>query len=136
YFLTGGRKLESALYKLTYTGEAATKIRDLPENTEGATERDLRKELEVLHLQRAADKMDFILENLDHPDRFTRFAARIAMENQEYELWKDEITNKTPPLKTIALAISIARHGVDVDRLRALDTLLNIQWTTLPESQQ
>lgn len=136
YFLTGGRELESALYKLTYTGEESGKILDLPENIEGANERNLRKELEVLHVQREADKIDFILENLDHPDRFTRFAARIAMENQEYGLWKNEIYNSKSPLKTIALAISIARHGTDVDRLHSLDTLLEINWTTLPESQK
>ena len=136
YFLTGGRELESALYKLTYTGDESSEILNLSENVEGSAERNLRKELEVLHVQREADKIDFILENLDHPDRFTRFASRIAMENQEYGLWKNEIYNSKSPLKTIALAISIARHGTDVDRLRSLDTLLEINWITLPESQQ
>ncbi|HLT51172.1 MAG TPA: c-type cytochrome [Arenibacter sp.] len=136
YFLTGGRRLESGLYKLTYTGKKSTEMLSLPENMEGMAERNLRKELEVLHIQKAADKIDFILENLDHPDRFTRFAARIAMENQEYDFWKNEIYDSTSPLKTIAFSISIARHGIDTDRLRAFDTLLGIDWTTLAESQQ
>ncbi|MCM4167123.1 heme-binding protein [Arenibacter sp. H213] len=136
YFLTGGRRLESALYKLTYTGEESTEIRNLTENIQGAAERNLRRELEVLHEQKAADKIDFIIENLDHPDRFTRFAARIAMENQDYSIWKNEIYNSKSPLKTIVLAISIARHGTDVDRFRVLDKLLEINWSSLPESQQ
>jgi putative heme-binding domain-containing protein len=136
YFLTGGRRLESALYKLTYTGEQSSVIQNLEENSEGKNERKLRKELEALHGRKASDKIDFIIKNLDHEDRFTRFSARVAMEHQDYDLWKNEISKSATPLKTITLSLSIARHGDDADRKKALNTLLDIDWTSLIESQK
>jgi hypothetical protein len=93
YFLTGGRRLESALYKLTYKGDRPSEVLVLSENEEGKAERDLRKELEVFHLEKDQSKINFILENIGHPDRVTRFSARIAMENQDYSLWGNEIVH-------------------------------------------
>ncbi len=136
YFLTGGRKLESALYKLTYTGEKSSDILSLNQNSKGKKKRKFRKKLEALHGKRVSDKINFIIKNLDHSDRFTRYAARVALEHQEYILWKNEISKRTTPLKTIALSLSIARLGNDTDRLSALDILLNIDWTDLEESQK
>lgn len=136
YFLTGGRRLESALYKLTYTGEEPTEILTVSENSRGKKPRELRKNLEVLQTEKAADKIDFIVNNLDNSDRFIRFSARVAMENQDLGLWKNEIANKTTPLKTIALSISLARHGNDKDRVNALNALLEINWEGLEESQK
>jgi putative heme-binding domain-containing protein len=136
YFLTGGRRLESALYKLTYTGEDPSEIITFDENSRGKKQRALRKELEVFQSEKAGDKMDFILNNLDNDDRFTRFSARVAMENQELALWKNEISNKATPLKTIALSLSIARHGDDSDRENALKALLEINWQSLGEAQK
>ena len=63
------------------------------------------QKLEALHIKKDSDQLDFILENLDHSDRFTRFAARIALENQDYNLWKDKIKEDNTSLKTIVLAL-------------------------------
>ena len=136
YFLTGGRRLESALYKLTYTGERSSELITLAENKNGKKFRKLRKELEVLHSQKDPNKIDFIAKNLDNSDRFTRYAARVALEHQDYNHWKDEIGNKTTPLKTITISLAIARHGNDDDRNKALKALLEINWTSLVESQK
>jgi putative heme-binding domain-containing protein len=136
YFLTGGRNLESNLYKLSYKGERSTEIITLAENTKGKAERELRKELEQYHTQKAPDKLDFILKNLDHPDRFTRFSARIALENQAYDLWKTQINTSTSTLKTIVLAIATARNGTDADRMNALTKLLAFDWKQLDQSRQ
>ena len=136
YFITGGRRLESALYKLSYNGEEPAEIKELLENKKGKKFRKLRKELEVFHDKNDSGKIGFILKNLNHKDRFIRYAARIALEHQDYELWKDEITHTKDPIKTIALSIAIARHGNDAERKNALSTLLNIEWTRLIESQK
>ena len=136
YFLTGGRRLESVLYKLTYQGDRPSQVIQLSENEEGKQERTLRKELEVYHLKKDQSKINFILENIDHADRVTRFSARIAMENQDYSLWKKEIANSSSIVKTIALAIATARHGDDTDKLKALKKLFETKLSSLEESQQ
>jgi putative heme-binding domain-containing protein len=136
YFLTGGRRLESALYKLTYKGDRPSEVLVLSENEEGKAARALRKELEVYHLEKDQGKINFILENIGHADRVTRFSARIALENQDYSLWKNEIENSSSTLETIALSIATARHGDDANKLKALNKLLEIDWATLTESQQ
>ena len=136
YFLTGGRRLESGLYRVSYSGERNVELKNLKENNVGKANRDLRKSLEVFHGKKAANKIEFMLDNLSHEDRHIRFAARIALENQDYELWKGEISNSTSVLKTINLALSIARHGDDQDRINALNTLLEIDWAKLPESEK
>ncbi|MET2986101.1 hypothetical protein [Aureibaculum conchae] len=136
YFLTGGRRLESALYKLSYVGNTSTNEIEFVQNTEGKREREFRQKLEALHAKKDADQLDFILENLDHSDRFTRFAARVALENQDYNLWKDKIKEDNTSLKTIVLALSTARFGDDIDRLNALNKVLTIDWSALTDANK
>lgn len=136
YFLTGGRRLESALYKLTYTGADNTNEIQLAQNEEGKSERAFRQKLELLHSKKSPDQIDFILDNLDHSDRFTRFSARIALENQDYQLWKDKIEKEGSSLKTILFSLSVARIGNDEDRLRALNKVLTIDWSALTDAEK
>lgn len=136
YFLTGGRRLESSLYKLTYTGKLDKKVVAKTENTSGAKERSLRKELEALHQKSSPDKVSFILGHLDNEDRFIRYAARVALEHQDFNLWNAEISKESSPLKTIGLALAIARHGEEEDRLNALKATLGIKWDALDESRK
>ena len=136
YFLMGGRRLESALYRVTYNGERNAEIKELTENRKGKGDRELRKELEVLHTKKAPDQMEFIIDNLDNNDRFIRYAARVAMENQDYELWRDEIEKSASVLKTVNLSLSIARHAEDPDRIAALNALMEIDWINLSEAEK
>ncbi len=136
YFLTGGRRLESGMYRVTYVGGESSDLADLVEDTKGKEDRELRRRLESLHTSAAGSDLDFIVSNLDHKDRFIRYAARIALEHQDYNKWKGELTKKNSVLKTVALSLSIARHGKDADRKQALDALLGINWEKLPESQK
>ena len=136
YFLTGGRRLESGLYRVSYSGERNAELQNLKENKAGQADRVLRKSLEVFHTEKASNKIEFILDNLNHEDRHIRYAARIALENQDYELWKNEIGNSATVLKTINIALSIARHGDDPARINALNTLLDIDWKNLSESEK
>ncbi len=136
YFLTGGRRLESKLYRLKYEGDKPNEVIQLAEHEGGKKERSLRKELEVLHTKKDASKIDFILSNIDHEDRFTRFAARTALEQQDYNLWKNEINKNKSHNSTIALSIAIARSGNDSDKENALNKLVEIDWTSFEESKK
>ncbi|MBJ6369259.1 c-type cytochrome [Snuella sedimenti] len=136
YFLTGGRRLESGFYRVKYEGTLHSEILNLKERSKGKKQRRLRQQLEALHLKPSETKLPFILKYLDHEERFIRFAARIALEHLDYELWKDKIQQKYSITKTIALAIAIARHGNDIDRLKAMDIILAIDWSTLKPTEK
>ncbi|WP_339839513.1 c-type cytochrome [uncultured Maribacter sp.] len=136
YFLTGGRRLESGLYRVTYEGDLPSEILELKERSDGKKLRDLRKELEVLHVSPSAEQVPFIVKNLDYKDRAIRFSARVALEHLDYAHWKDEIKKDNSSGASVGLALAIARHGDDAARVEALNTLVEIDWQSLEESKK
>jgi putative heme-binding domain-containing protein len=88
YFMTGGRRLESDVYRVYY-GEPIKnkKVREPKIPEEGL----LRRELEALHFTNSAvedeEKMALIVKNLGHRDRFVQYAARVALEHQPADQW-------------------------------------------------
>lgn len=131
YFLTGGRRLESALYKLTYTGKLNNEVKKLTQNELGKNERNLRKKIERFQTIKNPNQIDFLIENLDHEDRYIRFSSRVALENQDVDIWKDKVTQDASVLRKIALVLAIAHQGEDKDRAMALQSLTELDWTSL-----
>ena len=136
YFCTGGRDLESGFYKLSYEGELVHEIVSVPANIKGKKERAVRQDLEQLHAKQSPDQLDFIIKYLDHNDRYLRYSARIALENQDYNLWKNNLDRKSSFQKTIAYSLAIARHGQDKDRISTLETLLNKSHSKLSDHEK
>ncbi|MCL6265757.1 c-type cytochrome [Flagellimonas myxillae] len=131
YFLTGGRRLESALYKITYTGKLNNEVKQPTPNKLGEKERNLRKNIESYQTIKSPGHIDFLVENLDHEDRYIRFSSRVALENQDVDKWKHKVAEEKRVLRKIALAIAIAHQGEDSDRVVALQTLMELDWTAL-----
>lgn len=136
YFLTGGRRLESGLYRVTYEGGLPSEVLELKERSEGKKLRDLRKELEVLHVNPSVDQIPFIVQHLGHTDRAIRFSARVALEHLDYAHWKDEIKKDNPFEVSVGLALAIAHHSDDAAKVEALKTLAGIEWQSLEESKK
>ncbi|WP_431121416.1 c-type cytochrome [Flagellimonas flava] len=131
YFLTGGRRLESALYKLTYTGALNNEVKIPVPNELGKNERSLRKKIESFQSIKSPDQIDFLVENLDHEDRYIRFSSRVALENQDVAIWKHKIVEDESVLRKTALAIAIGHQGEDNDRVEALKALMKLDWADL-----
>src|SRR5690606_15890709 len=96
YFMIGGRRLESELYRVHYTDEISDERRtltaeDLPE------EHRIRRELEAYHVGPKAGALDFAWPYLKHDDRFIQYAARIAVEHQPVSEWRDKALNEKDP---------------------------------------
>lgn len=108
YFTAGGRRGDSALYRVSYYGvneKTAPEIEPLNDLAK------LRKELETLHIPDApADKLDFIWENLGHDDRFIRFAARVALEHQPTPSYAKKAKEETDAMTRIMAGLALARH--------------------------
>lgn len=112
YFMTGGRRLESDLYRVYYGGDIDSNEKkpllaaDLPE------EAKLRKQLEEFHFDGApASALDLAWPNLKHKDRHVQYAARIVVEHQPLASWKAKALAEKDPATLTQLMIAMARHA-------------------------
>ena len=135
YFATGGRRLASGLYRVTYTGSEDSSPAPLP-TTAAQAARDLRHELEMLHGNPDPGSLGKIWTSLSHQDRFIRYAARIALENLPVSSWSTRLSKESDPNTITEAAIALAHQGSASDKALALDALHRISWTQLSEDQQ
>ncbi|GAB3640920.1 c-type cytochrome [Spirosoma arcticum] len=132
YFMTGGRRLESDLYRVYYAGSEAT-TSQAPALT---AEHKLRTSLEKYHEGPNAEAIAAAWPNLNHPDRFVRYAARIAVEHQPVAQWQEKALAETDPQRSIQAMVALARQGNTDVKSKAINSLLKINYDKLPESQQ
>jgi putative heme-binding domain-containing protein len=111
YFVTGGRTTASRLYRVRHTGEQNMGTpRTLLANREP---RALRHLLERYHDGGAGglEAVEFSWPHLCHADRAIRYAARLAIENQPFELWRERVFSEKNPRAAIHASIALCRHG-------------------------
>lgn len=134
YFLTGGRRLESDLYRVYY-GDNTTNTEKLapPELTDL---QKLRRQLETYHGAPKADAIAFAWPYLKHEDRFIRYAARIAVEHQPVSEWEGKALAEKDPVTLTGAAIALAREGSADLKDKILTALTAIDYTQLSEPQQ
>lgn len=132
YFLTGGRRLESDLYRVYYSGNEATTA-PTPNLT---AEHKLRTSLEKYHEGANPGAVAAAWPNLNHADRFVRYAARIAVEHQPVAQWQDKAIAETDPVRATQAIVALARQGSADLKSKAIATLLKIDYNKLSESQQ
>ena len=130
YFATGGRRLESDLYRVYYKGELDTytplKEADLPQ------EAKLRRELEQFHAKGASPAgLEKGWSNLNHPDRFVQYAARVAVEHQPVGSWKAKALAETNSTSKIQAILALAHQGTDADAAAMLTSLMKVDYATL-----
>ncbi|HSB92485.1 MAG TPA: c-type cytochrome [Flavitalea sp.] len=134
YFLTGGRRIESDLYRVYYSGDdastgelAATKLTE---------ENQVRRQLEQYHGAPKAGAVDFAWPYLKHADRFVRYAARLAVEHQPVAEWRSKVLAEKDPVTLTEGMIALARKGNAADRDALLSTVKQVSFTGLSEPQQ
>ena len=134
YFLTGGRRLYSHLYRVYYgdNTENTGALADVELNEE----QKIRRKLEEYHGKTNATAVDFAWPYLKHVDRFIRFAARIALENQPVSQWQAKALNEKDPVILTQAIIALARQGNANLKDTALKSLMTVNYTQLSETQQ
>jgi putative heme-binding domain-containing protein len=138
YFATGGRKLPSELYRVSYVGDEPTTAVAAHETT-GAELRDLRRKIESFHGQAADDPssgVDFLFPLLGHDDRFIRYAVRVAIEFQPAQLWQDRVLSADNIETRITGALAVARQADRKLQTRLLEALITIDWDGLSMRQR
>lgn len=136
YFMVGGRRTQSALYRVSYTGSESTAPASAPKTT---TESILRKELEALHSESLSPaELQKVIANLGHSDRFVRFAARVALEKtitSKGKIPKSLTVSNENPWKVIEAVVAIARTGKKEDQKGCLMILGGLNPKSLTRDQ-
>ncbi len=133
YFTAGGRGTQSTLYRIRYAGDEPTAPVDA-KDANGKAERDLRHQLEAMHGHAGGD-LNLIFAHLGSPDRFLRYAARIALEFQPVESWRQRVLTDVslPVLARIDGVIALARQGKPEDQTAAIAALNGIDYAAQDE---
>jgi putative heme-binding domain-containing protein len=143
YFAVGGRRTQSALYRVVYEGGESTRASRGQRG--GERDRRLRAELEAYHGQPGEDALKHIWKNLGHQDRAIRYAARVALEWQPLAGWREQALAERHPDRAIHAIIALARvTGRDEPhrqpaspqpdaalQARMFDTLNRLDWARL-----
>lgn len=103
YVSVGGRKVQSGLYRVTYTGAEKTDASAPAEITELAKARAA--------LEAPGATVEAAWTHLGSPDRHLRFAARIALEHQPVASWKDKALAETSPRAALTALMALARSS-------------------------
>lgn len=134
YFATGGRNLESHLYRVYYEGDESTA--PASESTATSPMIALRHQLETLHNQEDPTALDTAWPHLNHSDRFIRYAARIAVESQPEHSWWKKAVEEPDPARRIQAVIALARSSDALHRYTAIRSLLGIDYDALPDEEK
>ncbi len=136
YFTVGGRKTDSALFRVIYTGTESTAPAPAPKLTEPQL---LRREIEKHHRPGDAGALAAAWPHLDHADRHIRFAARTAVEHQPVAQWQEKALGETRPRALRELVMALARMSKSGQENRdeniaprLVDRMLTQKWETLP----
>jgi putative heme-binding domain-containing protein len=100
--------------------------------------RDERHALEVFHDGGKAGMaaVQKAWPYLAHEDRALRYAARIAMENQKLDLWRDKVFAETKPRVVIHAVLALSRHGDAALRERMIEKLATLDFSSLPKDDK
>lgn len=134
YFITGGRNLNSHLYRVRYVGAEST----LPPAAQTVVnaEHVLRHELEALYATHAPEALEKAWTNLNHPDRRIRYTARLTLENQHLEDWQAHALDEPEPVTRTHALMALIRHADRNLRDRIFDALLDIDLALLDTPQK
>ncbi|WP_246160926.1 c-type cytochrome [Maribacter flavus] len=135
YFATGGRNLDSHLYRLSYEGEVMAET-DVAVNEDNKQLRELRQTLESFQKNTNGEGVALAWENLNHDDRFIRYASRMVLEHADFNAWKDLFTSETDATKLINASIALARTDEPQNQQLIYQKLEPLNLETLSEENR
>ncbi|MCA9141809.1 MAG: c-type cytochrome [Planctomycetaceae bacterium] len=135
YFTIGGRRTQSGLYRVTYVGDESTAMVSGVDASQQA-QRELRAKLESFHGSANLDAIEVAWPQLSNPDRFIRYAARIAIEHQPVAQWQDRALAEKDPVASMTAMIALARCGEPSVQSGIIEALSRLDWNKLSQSEQ
>ncbi len=115
YLITGGRKTQSALYRVAYVGGVPeASVQSLHEKNCDVHAKEMKKarmQLESMHADDHPEEMELVWIYLDSHDWNLRHAARIALEHQPLEQWCDRALSETRITAAIETWLALVRSS-------------------------
>jgi putative heme-binding domain-containing protein len=137
YFLIGGRRSQSALYEITYSGNESTEpATDFPALTDLHLQ---RQKLESFHQPTSDPEVVRELKKaLSHSDRHIRYAARIGLEHQNKETWARNWSDDMNAMEILESSIALSRTASDSDEAynQIVSSLNSLDWPMLDQTQR
>ena len=131
YFLVGGRRVQSSLFRVTYRGTESV----APPRGENALAKH-RAAMEALPKKSAAVSIDEIWKHLASRDRHLNFAARTALESLDDKSWYDRaMAEPNPQIKLTALMALIRSSDAKLQD-KTIAALASIDFDVLDEFQK
>lgn len=138
YFIVGGRRVQSGLYRVTYSGDESTA--PAKPDSRGEQARKQRHALEAFLQNGAAAakprQLNKIWKSLGSNDRGIRHAARVALEKQPVENWKPRIAGEKNPQIATAALIALARVDGERSTAAILERSISFDYGALEDDQQ
>ena len=131
YFAIGGRRTQSALYRIV-AKEPTTDAADPVPLTDL---QKLRRKVEALHLSDDPASIDEAWPLLSHPDRSIRYAARIAIERQDENLWAERALMEKSPQALLEAMMALARCATGYQS-ECVNALRQLDWKSLTRDQR
>ncbi|HSU53147.1 MAG TPA: c-type cytochrome, partial [Candidatus Dormibacteraeota bacterium] len=135
YFITGGRGTQSGLYRVTYIGKSPKENPAPPDRT-AQTARVVRHKLESFYGKHDPQAVGFAWPYLGDPDRFLSYAARIAVEWQDVNLWKERAVKEINPDRALTALLALARCGGKETQNELLGALKKFPMDSLSVTQK
>jgi len=141
YFTIGGRKVQSGIYRVTYTGKESTALVKPAPKQNKLTE--LRHQLENFHGAHHKSVVTTAWPHLSHPDRFVRWAAMTAVMHQPVDKWRNRALSEKDHNKRVVALLGLCKvaaadpangETVPVDKQLAAavyKSLGEMKWDTL-----
>ncbi|OYW17070.1 MAG: hypothetical protein B7Z55_13275, partial [Planctomycetales bacterium 12-60-4] len=121
YFITGGRRSQSGLYRVRYRGPAepaaTPSAEELAADKSASQSRQLRHQLEKYHTAVDVAAVDALWPHLGSEDRWLRSAARVGLENQPLDQWTHRIGAERDPLRRATAMLAWMRVATAADGL-------------------
>ncbi|NNM28057.1 MAG: c-type cytochrome, partial [Akkermansiaceae bacterium] len=127
YFMTGGRRTKSAMWRVSYVGS---------ESTAPAAPTGSGSPLGALAAKLNEAPVPEVMKALGSEDRFERFVARLEIESRPLNVVKDALRKAGDPWQLIGGAMAVARQGEPNDREAALAWLGRLKWDQLSKPQR
>lgn len=132
YVITGGRKTQSVLYRVRYTGAKSTSeectTQQVARREFSEKQRIRRRELEQLHAEPGPDAQpdSKVWSSISSLDPTIRQAATVALEHQPVDSWRSLALNEPDSGRQAVGLLALARNGTADDRpliVQRLNTL-------------
>ncbi len=139
YIVTGGRKTQSALYRIAYVGgeepASSPSLHEQHCELHAQQAKQIRSQLENMHGAGSPTDLKLAWLQLDSLDWNIRNAARVAIEHQPIGSWREQALSEPRTTAAIEACLALVRSGDPSAVLPILDRLLEFKPANLSLSQ-